>query len=230
MWLKLENVATATTDLLIEWLQNNASPPNEFHLQARRSHRDMKAAVQAELERRGAAHPLATDVEAVAVRDERTGAFDLWKMFLDSELLGQVVQAMAAPFTHEDVAKVIGIEARGFPLGAAVALQLHAGFVPIRKAGSFLPGPTLTTITRPDYEGKETELMMQRNAVRRQDRVLVVDDWAQTGSQLSAALDLVRQSRAHAVGVSVVIEQLSTDARQPLPPVHALVRYLPKTK
>jgi adenine phosphoribosyltransferase len=229
MLLKLENVASASTDLLIEWLQNNASTPDELHLQARRSHRDVKAAVQAELERRGAVHPLAVDIEAVAVRDERSGAFDLWKVFVDFELLSQVVQAMAAPFSHEHVTKVIGIEARGFPLGAAVALQLHAGFVPIRKAGSFLPGPYLTTMTRPDYEGKETEMMMQRNAVRRQDRVLVVDDWAQTGSQLSAALELVRQARAHAIGISVVIEQLSADAKQPLPPVHALVRYLPKT-
>src|SRR5712664_2376554 len=114
MWLKLEKVAGASTDLLIEWLQNNASPPDDTHLQARRAHRDVKAAVQAELERRGAFHPLASDVEAVALRDERTGAFDLWKMFLDSELLAQVVEAMSAPFTDEHVNKVIGIESRGF--------------------------------------------------------------------------------------------------------------------
>jgi adenine/guanine phosphoribosyltransferase-like PRPP-binding protein len=70
--------------------------------------------------------------------------------------------------------------------------------------------------------------MMQKDALRRQDRVLVVDDWAETGSHLSAALDLVRQARAVCIGISVVIEQLSADAKQSLPPVHALMRYLPK--
>jgi hypothetical protein len=129
MWLKLENIGSASTDLLIEWLQNNPSPPDDFHLQARRHHRDMKGAVQAELHRRGAIHPLASDLEAVAVRDERTGAFDLWKMFLDSQLFGRVAEAMATPFADENVTKVIGVESRGFPLGAAIALQRSAGFV-----------------------------------------------------------------------------------------------------
>jgi adenine phosphoribosyltransferase len=230
MWLKLKTVESASTDLLIEWLDNNRSPREGLHLQARREYREIRTAVQAELQRRGAVHPLASDIEAVAVRDERTGAFDLWKMFLDWDLFSRVVEAMAMPFTDEHITKVVGIEARGFPLAAGVALRLKAGFVPIRKANGFLPGPSLMRLTTPDYEGKATELILQMHALRRQDRVLVVDDWAETGSHVLAALDLVRQSRAEPVGVSVVIEQLSAQAKQSLPRVHALVRYLPKIR
>ncbi len=228
MWLHLKSVGSASTDLLIEWLQNNPSPRVGVHLQGRREYREIRAAVQAELQRRGAVHPLAADVEAVAVRDERTGAFDFWKMFLDSDLLSRVVEAMATPFADEHITKVVGIEARGFPLAAGVALSLRAGFVPARKAGGFLPGPTQKSLTTPDYQGIATELILQTDALRRQDRVLVVDDWAETGSHISAAVDLVRQSRAEPVGVSVVIEQLSAQVKQSLPRLHALVRYLPK--
>jgi adenine/guanine phosphoribosyltransferase-like PRPP-binding protein len=78
------------------------------------------------------------------------------------------------------VAKVTGIESRGFLLGGAVALALGTGFVGVRKAGGLLPGSKVVTEAEPDYRGQPQLLRMQA-VLRPTDRVLLVDDWAELG-------------------------------------------------
>lgn len=98
---------------------------------------------------------------------------------------------------------VVGMEARGFILGAPVAVALGAGFVPVRKPGK-LPRPTRSA--RFDLEYGTDELMMHADAVGPDSRVLIVDDVLATGGTVGATASLVHGLGAELVGVAVLLE------------------------
>ncbi|QRO86445.1 adenine phosphoribosyltransferase [Kytococcus sedentarius] len=102
-----------------------------------------------------------------------------------------------------DVDVVVGIEARGFILGAAMAYALGVGFVPVRKAGK-LPGETHSASYTLEYGTATIE--MHQDAVVAGDRVLIVDDVLATGGTAAACVSLVRDAGASVVGVEVVLE------------------------
>jgi adenine phosphoribosyltransferase len=110
------------------------------------------------------------------------GHADIWRWFTPG-CLNRVAAAVADPYRGDAVTHVVGIEARGFILGAAVAMELEAGFVAIRKPGGLLPGDTVCATTPPDYRQRAGQLRMQGDALGPGDRVLLVDDWLETGSQ-----------------------------------------------
>jgi adenine/guanine phosphoribosyltransferase-like PRPP-binding protein len=116
------------------------------------------------------------------------------------------------------------VEARGFILGSAVAFRLGAGFVAIRKAGALFPGPKDSQTTAPDYRGIVHDLEIQQRALQTQDRVLLVDDWAEEGSQAIAAKDLIEHRQAIFLGLAVMVDQLSDATRSLLGDVRSIVR------
>jgi adenine phosphoribosyltransferase len=109
--------------------------------------------------------------------------------------------ARAAPASR--VAKVAGIEARGFILGGAVAHRLGAGFVPVRKRGK-LPHETVRIAYALEYGTDEIEV--HRDAVRPGERVLLVDDLIATGGTAVAAVELLRSIGAEIVAACFVID------------------------
>jgi adenine phosphoribosyltransferase len=150
------------------------------------------------------------------------GHADVWRFFSDGPLFGRVVVALAEPF-RGTVDRVAGIESRGFILGGAVARELDVGFVAIRKGGSLFPGPKAERRTATDYRGRETVLRLQRASLEPGDRVLLVDDWFETGAQALAATALVADCGAELVGAAVIVDELAGEARDRLGPLHALV-------
>ncbi|MCP2329320.1 adenine phosphoribosyltransferase [Hamadaea flava] len=152
------------------------------------------------------------------------GHADMWRVFRDPAALAAVVGGLAAPFRDRGVTAVLGVESRGFLLGAAVAVELGAGFVAVRKPGALFPGPKLTAATGPDYRGNRHELLLRRDSLGPDDIAVLVDDWAETGSQALAVRDLARALGANLVGLSLMVDQLSDATRQLLPPVSALVQ------
>ena len=158
--------------------------------------------------------------ERIAIDSQGLG--NMWPVFYDAALFARVVAEMAAPFAGR-VDKVAGIEARGFLLGAAVASRLEVGFVAIRKSEGLYPGETLTALTASDYRGKQHTFRLQRAAVRDGERVGLVDDWFETGSQGLIARGLMEQAGATYAGASIIVDQLSEERRQALAPCHALV-------
>jgi adenine phosphoribosyltransferase len=130
---------------------------------------------------------------------------DITPLFADSEALRRTVEALGAPWRSAEppVDKVVGIEARGFILGAPVALALGVGFVPVRKAGK-LPRATLAQAYALEY-GEET-VEIHRDALEPGDRVLVVDDVLATGGTVEATSRLVRKAGAEVVGISILME------------------------
>jgi len=152
------------------------------------------------------------------------GHADSWRVFADADALRAVVHGLAVPWRDAGVTHVVGIESRGFLLGGATAMELGAGFVAIRKSGTgLLPGPKVQTSASPDYRGFRHDLRMQA-ILGSGDAALMVDDWAERGSQAAAARALVEQCGARWVGLSLVVDQLGEDARASLGTVAALVR------
>ena len=168
---------------------------------------------------------LMTDITAEILARFRwvDGHADVWRLFSDADLLRAIVGALSDPFRASLVTKVVGIEARGFVLGGAVATELHAGFVAIRKPGGLLPGVTLVEETLPDYRSQQLPLRLQRESLTRGDHVLVVDDWFETGAQALAAKALIERSGATFVGASVIVDQLNPGVKSSLAPFHALI-------
>jgi adenine phosphoribosyltransferase len=147
------------------------------------------------------------------------GHADVLGAVAEGGLLARAAAALAAPFAGQGVTKVAGLEARGFIFGSAAALELGAGFVPVRKPGGIHPGPKARVVTDPSWRGERVTLEVQRAAISPGDRVLLVDDWAETGAQAVAAKQLIEECGGEYVGLSLLIDQLSAETRAALAPV-----------
>lgn len=127
---------------------------------------------------------------------------DITPLLADPASLRAVAEAMAAPFAGR-VDAVVGLEARGFILAAPVALELGAGFVPVRKAGKL---PAKTYRESYDLEYGSATVEMHADAFAPGSRVLVVDDVLATGGTGRAAVELVHRAGGTVVGFSVLME------------------------
>ena len=173
--------------------------------------------------------PLATAIEGL-IREvpdfpQKGIAFkDITTLLRDGEHFKAAVEALASPFAGEALDLVVGIEARGFILGAPLALELGVGFVPVRKPGK-LPAATL----RHDYEleyGRDA-VEMHRDAVQTGQRVLMVDDVLATGGTMAASCRLVEEAGGAIAGLSFLVELAFLHGREKLPNyrIEHLVRY-----
>ena len=151
------------------------------------------------------------------------GHSDTIGLFADPAFLRRAGAALAEPFRGAGVRKVAGIEARGFVRATAVALELGAGFVAVRKPGGIHPGPKAELRGPPDWRGLETVLRVQRHAIGAGDRILVVDDWAETGSKALTTRRLLEECGGRYVGLSLLVDQLPDELRDRLAPVAAIV-------
>jgi len=128
---------------------------------------------------------------------------DITPILGDPLLLPRAVEALAAPFVDEGITRVVGIEARGFILGAMLAQYLGAGFVPVRKRGK-LPYETVAVAYELEY-GTDT-IEMHIDALAPTDRVLIHDDVIATGGTAAACYRLARHTGASVVGYAFLME------------------------
>jgi adenine phosphoribosyltransferase len=151
------------------------------------------------------------------------GDADVWGLVASGPDLATIAAALAAPFRDAGITHVAGVEARAFAFGAVVARALRAGFVPIRKDGALFPGGTLVEAADPDYRGRRWTLRMRPDGLGAGARVLLVDDWAERGSQAVAVRRLVERTGATFGGLSLIVDQLADEVRTCLAPVAAIV-------
>jgi adenine phosphoribosyltransferase len=128
---------------------------------------------------------------------------DITPLLADAQALGEVGTAMAYPFRDRGVEQVVGIESRGFILGALVARELNAGFVPVRKPGK-LPARVQSVEYALEYGSDRLEV--HADLGERPARVLVVDDVLATGGTARATCDLLERVGAEVVGLSFLME------------------------
>ncbi|KRE37061.1 adenine phosphoribosyltransferase [Janibacter sp. Soil728] len=127
---------------------------------------------------------------------------DITPLIADAELFAEVVRAHAQPWQGK-VDAIAGLEARGFIFGAAIALHMGLGFIPVRKAGK-LPGPTVGVDYALEYGTARIEI--HEDAVSDGTRVLVVDDVLATGGTAAAACILLETCGAVVPGVEILVE------------------------
>jgi len=128
---------------------------------------------------------------------------DITTLLKHAEGFRAVVGQLAAAYRDQRIDKVAAIESRGFIMGAALACELHAGFVAIRKQGK-LPAENFGHDYQLEYGADRLE--MHVDAIERGERVLVVDDLIATGGTAEAALRLIRMAGGSVVGCAFVIE------------------------
>ena len=150
--------------------------------------------------------------------------YDITTLLCDGQGFRDTVDALAAPYMGEDIDQVIGIESRGFILGAAVANTLGCGFVPVRKPGK-LPGATHKEAYSLEYGDNALEI--HQDACANKQRILIVDDVLATGGTAKAAASLVERCGGVIRGIACLIELDFLKGREKLPDheVHTFIHY-----
>ncbi len=150
--------------------------------------------------------------------------YDVTTLLRDAEGLKLALDMMTQPFEGRGIEQVVGIESRGFILGAAVADRLRAGFVPVRKLGK-LPAQTVKASYALEYGTDSLE--MHRDGVEPNQRVLIVDDLLATGGTMAATVSLVEKVGGKVEGIAVLIELLGLKGREKLAghALHAVLAY-----
>lgn len=149
---------------------------------------------------------------------------DITPLLANPRALRGAVEAMCAPYQNAGISDVAAVEARGFIFGTAVAAQLNAGFVPIRKTGK-LPFETERVCYELEY-GTDT-LEIHRDAVAPGAKVLMVDDLLATGGTMKAACELVEKVGGEVAGITCLIELTDLAGRQRLSTydIHTVISY-----
>jgi adenine phosphoribosyltransferase len=150
--------------------------------------------------------------------------YDITTLLKDARCFQRTIDLLAAPHIGEPLDYVVGIDARGFVLGAALAYKLCKGLVVVRKKGK-LPARTRSASYALEYGVDEVE--MHHDALPPGARVVIVDDLLATGGTAAATVQLVRDSGAHVVECAFLVELESLGGRRRLDGnrVVSLVRY-----
>ena len=138
---------------------------------------------------------------------------DITPLLGDKRIFAEVVDLMSRAWSDNPPDLIAAIEARGFIPGAAMAVKLGAGFVPIRKTGKL---PWTTVMESYDLEYGTDSLEVHSDAIQPGQSVLIVDDVLATGGTASAAVRLMRKLGAAVIGVQVLIELSYLEGRQRL--------------
>ncbi len=151
---------------------------------------------------------------------------DITTLLGDARAFRRSVDELVQPFAGTKIDKIAGIEARGFILGGAVAHQLSAGFVPIRKKGK-LPHDTVRIAYSLEYGVDEME--MHRDAFAPGEKVILIDDLIATGGTAEGAVKLIRQLGGEIIAACFVIDLPELGGRAKLEalgvPVHTLIAF-----
>ena len=138
---------------------------------------------------------------------------DITPVLQDAKAFREVIDSMAECVAPMKADVIVGIESRGFVLGAPIAIQLGLGFVPVRKAGK-LPADTIRAKYALEYGTNAVEI--HRDALEPGMRVAIVDDLLATGGTAKAAIELVEELGGKVVGVTFLIELDFLHGREPL--------------
>lgn len=149
---------------------------------------------------------------------------DITPLIRDADAFRRAVDALIAPYKDRGITHVVCVEARGFIFGAAAAVALGAGFVPIRKQGKL---PYKTFDVAYDLEYGTGVLSMHQDALKPEDRILVADDLLATGGTVGAVVKLIEKCGARVEGISFLVELEFLNGRRKFDghSVHSVLKY-----
>lgn len=143
--------------------------------------------------------------------------YDITTLLKNAAAFQAILEDLRQEFQAQSVTKVVGIESRGFIFGGALAVQLNAGFVPVRRPGKL---PADTYEVKYDLEYGTNSLAIHQDAITPGERVLIVDDLLATGGTAEATVNLVRQLGGDVVGLGFLVELKFLDGRARLAGQH----------
>ncbi len=149
---------------------------------------------------------------------------DISTLLKHKEAFKKSIDVLAAKFKKSRVQYVVGVEARGFIFGSALAYKMGAGFIPVRKRGK-LPYKTKAVTYQLEY-GSDT-LEIHEDAIPPNARVLVIDDLLATGGTVKAVTDLLKAQKAKIVGVAFLVELKFLKGKERLKdlPIYSVIQY-----
>ena len=148
---------------------------------------------------------------------------DITTLLADSEAFNSVIDLFVEHYKEEQIDVVVGIESRGFIVGAPIALRLDKGFIPVRKAGK-LPGPTHGVEYDLEYGTDLVEV--HKDAIESGSKVLMVDDLLATGGTIEGSSRLIEKAGGIITGYAFVIELVELKGRNRLnKPVYSIVSF-----
>jgi len=143
---------------------------------------------------------------------DTTGRYDVTPLFRDPEIFGNLARDLIRNVSIDRCTHIAGIEAVGFPLGGYLAAETSLGFYPIRKGGRLpLPADRLVRRTVRDYSREKKQFEVNPSAIGDGTRVLIVDDWIETGAAMGAATELLEEAGATIEAISVVFAHRNDD-------------------
>ena len=150
--------------------------------------------------------------------------YDITTLLKDKTGFATLIDALSEHYLEQEVDLVLGMEARGFIFGPALAYRLNAGFVPVRKPGK-LPAPAARV--EYDLEYGSNVLEIHKDAIQKGQRVIIADDLLATGGTAAATVKLARELGAEVVGLGFVVELDFLKGRAKLPgcDVFSLLHY-----
>ena len=151
---------------------------------------------------------------------------DVTTLFADARGFRMAIDQLLHPYAGEEIDKVVGLEARGFILGGAVAHQLSVGFIPVRKKGK-LPGTVISEEYQLEYG--EAIVEIHDDAIEAGEKVLIVDDLLATGGTAEAGIKLIERLGGEIIGCAFVVDLPDLGGRRRLEAmgmdVHALCEF-----
>ena len=150
---------------------------------------------------------------------------DVSTAFKNKNILNFIVSEIANYYKHLGITKVVGIESRGFILGSSLAIELRAGFVPIRKPGKL---PAKTFVQSYDLEYGSDSLEIHTDALDQDDVVLIHDDVLATGGTVNAAVELVKKFGVTKIYANIFVELDFLNGRERIDnsiPVWSLIHF-----
>ena len=148
---------------------------------------------------------------------------DVTTLFADPRGFRMCIDQMLHPYAGQPIDKVVGLEARGFILGGAIAHQLGTGFVPVRKKGK-LPGTTISQDYKLEYG--EAIVEIHDDAIEAGERILVIDDLLATGGTAEAGIKLIERLGGDIVGCSFIVDLPELGGRKKLQSMNMDVQVL----
>lgn len=171
-----------------------------------------------------------SDIKKILSRHSNISIYSPWT---DAYLFKKIIVELSKPFLHLKIDKVVGIEARGFILGGAVAYNIGAGFVLCRKKGNTYqynyPRNLVYSKSCIDYSGKRKTLELEKDnkkSISKDDKVILIDDWFGTGNQGLVAIDLVHKAGGIIVGIGIMLDNMTNNVRLKYAPynLHSLIK------
>lgn len=149
---------------------------------------------------------------------------DITTLLKNKDAFKYAVDELCEKFKDKKIDVVVGVEARGFILGGAIAHKLGTGFVPVRKKGKL---PAKATAVTYDLEYGTDTLEIHDDAIKPQDKVLIIDDLLATGGTVKAVTDLITKMKGEIIGIGFVIELIDLKGKDKLKafPIVSLIKF-----